>query len=391
MSHFSVVVCLDDKDGKLAKAAGVAARGFPDGKDIPAFGGNEGVLRRVIEARLTDVLAPFDENLEVEPYRDYEDGSPAEYWWVTSVRRGAESHRQLQEQGAEALALERIIKHAGREPRVMAMAVEAVTEHADGWAEDFSWSEKLGNEPSWADVARLCSEKYGSDEDETPLLVSEDGSHAYTMSSRNPQAKWDYWRIGGRWGGYFPYHQKHAAKVIATERGWDSPETVKPLHCDGGPKSALDLAALRKEMAEQAAKTYAEYRAVVAGTPEALPWSAFADNISEGGYTIDQAREEYHSQPRVQALSDSDFRYHDDVIAEFAVDEKVYVERRRAQALPGYATVTTDGQWTAPGRMGWFGVSTDSTDDRAGYYEAANAYVDALPDDAFLVVIDCHI
>ena len=60
-------------------------------------------------------------------------------------------------------------------------------------------------------------------------------------------------------------------------------------------------------------------------------------------------------------------------------------------AVPGYATISTDGRWMAPGKMGWFGVSSDSTDDRIGYWEAANAYIEALPDDTWLVALDCHI
>lgn len=53
--------------------------------------------------------------------------------------------------------------------------------------------------------------------------------------------------------------------------------------------------------------------------------------------------------------------------------------------------VTLDGKWMAPGRMGWF-AATDATDStRIGYWETANAYIDALPDDAWLVVIDCHV
>ena len=38
-----------------------------------------------------------------------------------------------------------------------------------------------------------------------------------------------------------------------------------PLHCDGGPKSALNLKAMREEKATEARKLYAEYQEVIAG------------------------------------------------------------------------------------------------------------------------------
>ena len=79
------------------------------------------------------------------------------------------------------------------------------------------------------------------------------------------------------------------------------------------------------------------------------------------------------------------------MITEFSGTEKLYVERSRARAVPGYAVVTADGRWMAPGKMGWFGMGSDEESDRIGYWEASNAYIEALPDDAWLVALDCHI
>ena len=164
-----------------------------------------------------------------------------------------------------------------------------------------------------------------------------------------------------------------------------------PLHCDGGPKYALDLKAMRDEAARKARETYTKYEAVVSGTPEALPWSTFTDNISEGnGYTIDRAREEYGTQPRIKALStNEEFMFADN--EDFTCGQKLYVERARARAVPGWAMLATDGHWMAPGEMGWFGASTDTEGSRIGYWETANAYIEALPDDTWLISVDCHI
>ena len=347
MSHFSVVVCIDDPK------------------------------------RLDDVMAPWDENREVEPYRNYEDGGPADHWFYGSLQRAAEDYASGG--GIKPYKPDEFGWSSASSKKTPAQQREE--QRAD--------AELLATLPSpvtWAALARAYNERYDG-EGETPLLVSEDGLRGYTMSTYNPESKWDYWTIGGRWSGYFRYREGCRGAVLLPEGGrWDAPKDISPRACNGGQKRHLDLDGLRTDKAAEARKTYREWQEVTAGTPDALPWSVFTDNISEGGgYTIERAREEYHSQPRVQAIQNTDFRWNDDPIAEFAVPEELYVEREgRARAVPGYATVTTDGRWMAPGKMGWFGMSTDQEGDRFGYWEAANAYIEGLDDDIYLIALDCH-
>lgn len=329
MSHFTLLVCLNDAGlPQLSRAARV-------GKD---FGG---ALQSGVTHRLETALAPFDENMQAELYRDYEKGGPADYWAVDLFR-----------------------KENGLNPDDTTL--------------------------TWEQVAQVYNDRFSEDGDE--LHVDESG-RAYTMSTYNPDSKWDWYSIGGRWAGQFVFRPQHKDLVIHGERSWTNEnDVIMPGHCDGGQKRALDLPRMRDEAAKEAKKTYATYAEVTAGTPDALPWSAFTDNVSAGnGYTIDQAREEYHSQPRIIALQQNKdfgpFTNNED----FACGEKLYIERARARAVPGFALLTTDGHWMAPGDMGWFGMSTDSEGSRIGYWETANAYVEALPDDAWLISVDCHI
>jgi hypothetical protein len=43
------------------------------------------------------------------------------------------------------------------------------------------------------------------------------------------------------------------------------------------------------------------------------------------------------------------------------------------------------------GSMGWWGLNDATDGSRIGYWEAANAYIESLPDDTFLVCVDAHI
>jgi hypothetical protein len=204
-------------------------------------------------------------------------------------------------------------------------------------------------------------------------------------------AKWDWWVIGGRWGGYFPFHPEHASLTITPEKSWSSPD-IKTGYCDGGPKMALDLDRMRDEAAERAREVYAEWTKLTSGTPDAIPWTVFTENISEGnGYTIEQARAEYQAQPRVAILKGTDFQWFDDPISSLQVPEDLYIQRGRLHAVPGWALLTRDGKWMEQGKMGWWAMNDASEGSKADYLEVANLYINELPDEAFLVAVDCHI
>lgn len=289
-------------------------------------------------AMLDVLLAPYDENTQVAPYREYQDSEPEKFWAYDQFR-------------AEGL----------------------IPEH-----------------PTWAEFAEAYNAKYGEEDGNAGLLVTEDGK-PYEMSTYNPESKWDWWTIGGRWTGYFRFHKEHAKVVLRGEPGlmtspsdWD--------HCDGGPKYALDLERMRKEAGEKARKRYHEYQELVKDTPEAMTWKSFTDNISDS-YTINNARQEYHSQPRIAKLEGTEFAgfFSEDSAEEFAVNEDKYALRAERAAIPGYALVTPDGHWMAPGKMGWWGMASDEGEDRAKYLEKVNSYIDSLPDDMWLIQVDCHI
>ena len=55
-----------------------------------------------------------------------------------------------------------------------------------------------------------------------------------------------------------------------------------------------------------------------------------------------------------------------------------------------YAILTRDGEWTAHGTMGWWGISTNEKPDRSWYDEIAALAKEIQPDDV-LVAVDCHI
>ena len=57
-----------------------------------------------------------------------------------------------------------------------------------------------------------------------------------------------------------------------------------------------------------------------------------------------------------------------------------------------YAVVTPDGEWHAPGEMGWFGCSSEN-DDEYNDWESnyKKRFIDTADPDWILTIVDCHI
>ena len=56
-----------------------------------------------------------------------------------------------------------------------------------------------------------------------------------------------------------------------------------------------------------------------------------------------------------------------------------------------YALLTSDGIWHEPGRMGWFGCSTATSEDEIKYENEYKEKVLAEDPESYFVMVDCHI
>lgn len=291
---------------------------------------------------LEAALAPFDENLEVAPYREYEEGEPGDQWY---------------------------------------------------------WDKNTdGETATWPQVVGVWNAKYGESDGEMHL---DDDGRAYTMSTRNPRAKWDWWKTGGRWPALMRVSAAHDGdpEIVRGELSWGADESDKlrredPLSSDGGPKRILDLELTRATAAARRAGEFDEFHALIKDVEPPKPWSHFLARYEadKDAYPIDQARADFHGQPAVRALDGTDFRFwSSEAIEMYCRPRDLVLEEARARAVPGYALLTAEGEWWEPGRMGMFAASTDTPESRAEYDRRANAYIEALSGDTILVNVDVHI
>ncbi|WP_344309746.1 hypothetical protein [Fodinicola feengrottensis] len=232
---------------------------------------------------------------------------------------------------------------------------------------------------------------------EVEELTDEDGETYW----RNPQAHWDWWTIGGSWRGTFQARidAKTDDIMVPEPRSANEDAYLRPFAVDGGRAGMLRLQAQRDRASNAALEDWDRYAKVIDGTPQHEPWSTFAGLVKDGGgtnqYTWDDARRDYHNQPRIKGLRESqEYRRWlldapEDEIEGRSRDE--YAARKREQAIPGWALLTLEGEWWEMGKIGWFATSDRTDDSEAVYLTKANAYIDALDPDTWLVLVDCHI
>lgn len=211
----------------------------------------------------------------------------------------------------------------------------------------------------------------------------ETGKYGYW---ENPNKKWDWYTIGGRWTGFF--RMKSGAAGEVGRPGLMTP-VAKQGTADAALKRDIDFDGMRSEAGEEAAERFDKVFALIAPHINTfIPWDRMRDEVHPGD--IKAAREAYHAQDAQKSLQkgeDRDLRWSN--VEEFLCSREDYIQRARDAASCPFA-VLKDGQWYERGSMGWWGMVADEKDKSAWAKEFA-ALMDSLPDDTMLTIVDCHI
>lgn len=218
-----------------------------------------------------------------------------------------------------------------------------------------------------------------------------DDEGLFTWSTYNPDSKWDWYQVGGRWAGKFSI--KSDASPIDFSMGelswgWDvgADDPRFANKADVAKKRAIDFEAMRDVARKEANERWDQYEAAVADYGP-LPESFMdLDRTSE---EFAAAREAYWQNATVVALREV-IGFMAFPTEEFAGTRADYVQRAANGVVPGFAYLDHNG-WIEPGKMGWFGMSSDTPESRDEYNAKINQIIDELPDDVTLVNVDCHI
>lgn len=242
---------------------------------------------------------------------------------------------------------------------------------------------------SYSDITEFAKEWNGS----SPV-TADDGSVKFIRRT-NPNAKWDWWVVGGRWlGGLLPKDRSQSSKGKPGTFG-------NKADYEGGvdilQKANLDIEEMRNQAGKEHGERWDKMHAAVHDVDKTfMPWTemvaAIPSDSEERHESIEAARIAYHAQPIVSVLSKAgllSFFGGDQEIQDYLAGRDVMVEKGRNGALSAYAVVK-DGKWYARGEMGWFGMSSNEITLEEWDKQFAKL-IDETPDDHWLAIVDCHI
>jgi hypothetical protein len=178
--------------------------------------------------------------------------------------------------------------------------------------------------------------------------VDEDGN---MYSEYNPDCRWDWYEVGGRWSGFFKFKPNHKDTPVISGHFSQTPEEVEKLRKAGRTDVAtvkeIDWEGMRQEARETAIKTWEKY-----GEQKGKNDGLFIYDIRK-----DDTKESYvkrHSS-----------------IAPFAV--------------------LHDGEWSERGSMGWFGMVSDEDDKWEEQFDALVEMLIKKHPLMEITAVDCHI
>lgn len=205
----------------------------------------------------------------------------------------------------------------------------------------------------------------------------------------NPNSKWDWYVLGGRWTGFFK--SKNTNVGVVGETGvFGSP--AKSGYIDQGSKAMIDFEGMRLEAKEKAIKKYNKIESLMGGkiTQPKYLWEDILKD--ENLIDIDHKRAKYGSQPEIKKFNQNPIQdivgFRGD-IKEFDCTAEEYGQKAFYSAISTFAVIK-DGKWYEKGEMGWWACVSNEKDQRSWDVEFSKL-IDSVKDDTLFSVYDCHI
>ena len=212
--------------------------------------------------------------------------------------------------------------------------------------------------------------------------MDESGNVIAAADRTNPNAKWDWWQLGGRWTGFFKLKQGREGQKGTP--GLMTPAATLPEAADQCRWGDIDIEGMREEARQEAGKDFDTYFAILKEYPETKNWK----QVREEYPNIDDARKAYHEQPAVKAWWKAHM-FADSPMDTYGTDREAYIEKQAANALSTFA-ILKDGKWYERGEMGWWATVSNEKDEKE-WSDTVDKILGEISDDTLVSVVDCHI
>lgn len=252
-------------------------------------------------------------------------------------------------------------------------------EHIDDALSWYGLEDKVVSDESEVDTeGDECEHKYG-------YAIVKDGDLIKAVNRTNPDRKWDWYQVGGRWSGFLKL--KEGAVGENGERSWmNSGEKTESGFCDSAMKGDIDIEGMRNATSEEASNRWD----LVNNASGGVLWESWK-SVRDRVENIDEARDAYNGQEILKKLRSNEevknLLFWDD--DQYLKSKEDYVKEHRDSAISTFA-VLKDGVWYERGEMGWWGCVSDEKDQDSWNSEIAKL-IDSVSDDTRITIVDCHI
>ena len=213
----------------------------------------------------------------------------------------------------------------------------------------------------------------------------------HDFTTYNEKSKWDWYQLGGRWADFLKMKQGVVGQKGEPSLLMEDFET-EPGRADAALKSEIDIEGMKDEDGKKAGEKYDKAIALFGDLPLCEDWDILRKRFTndDTDYSrMDEAREAYRNQPRVEVMGKSkDFGYSESP-EDFNISREQYVENARNRAISTFAVVK-DGVWYEKGKMGWWGMTSNEKDQNE-WNKQLMELLDSVPDDTLISIYDCHI
>lgn len=212
----------------------------------------------------------------------------------------------------------------------------------------------------------------------------------------NPNSKWDWYQVGGRWSGFFK--MKDSARGELGEKSWcNKNENIAANYADVTTKGNIDLEGMMEDIRKEKEITFNHLVAAMGDTTP-VAWATIREEFED----IEDARKAYRNSDFKQAIAAYE-KEHDVRLDSFMGDmyedyylhlplkqaRLRYVETAAMNVITPYAFVK-DSEWVQRGEMGWWGMSSNEME-KDDWTQAFYKMFQELPDDTLITMVDCHI
>ncbi|AUR91247.1 coil containing protein [Vibrio phage 1.158.O._10N.261.45.E12] len=180
----------------------------------------------------------------------------------------------------------------------------------------------------------------------------------------NPNNQWDWWVIGGRWSG----------KLI-DKNGSQGDQFYK---------KDIDYDAMKSSSVQSKIGDYEKAQSAFGGEL----FISWQDMMKDESITRDEQRAKYHAQPAIVRFK-KEFDNPFVSAEEFNMDRESFIKKSEFEGISTFA-ILHNGNWIEKGDMGWWGCVSDEKC-LSEWQEVYEKALSEIPDDNYLIVVDCHI